>query len=158
MTQRPEKDVYYLNIARAASQRSTCLRRRYGAIIVNNDEIISTGYNGTPRLQQNCSCVGYCYRQENNIPAGERYELCKSVHAEANACLSAARKDMIGGVLYLAGFDSETGEEMTSATPCKMCMRFILNSGITHVVSLIEGTLTWTPVTDYIAELDNPVL
>ena len=109
MDQRMSKDKYYLNIADAVLDRSTCLRRKYGAIIVKNDEILSTGYNGAPRGRVNCSELGYCNREQLNIPSGQRYELCRSVHAEANAIISAARRDMIGGTLYLVGRDAATG-------------------------------------------------
>ena len=122
MDQRMSKDKYYLNIADAVLDRSTCLRRKYGAIIVKNDEILSTGYNGAPRGRVNCSQLGYCNREQLNIPSGQRYELCRSVHAEANAIISAARRDMIGGTLYLVG---------------AMCRRMIINSGITRVVNRI---------------------
>ena len=103
MDKRTSKENYYLDIADAVLQRSTCLRRMYGAIIVRNDEIISTGYNGAPRGRINCTDAGRCARVEMNIPSGERYELCRSVHAEANAIISASRRDMIGSTLYLVG-------------------------------------------------------
>ena len=129
MDQRMSKDKYYLNIADAVLDRSTCLRRKYGAIIVKNDEIISTGYNGAPR--------GYCNREQLNIPSGQRYELCRSVHAEANAIISAARRDMIGGTLYLVGRSAADGELLHDTTSCAMCRRMIINSGITRVVNRI---------------------
>lgn len=129
---RPDKGVYYLNIAKAVSERSTCLRRQYGAIIVKNDEIISTGYNGSPRGEENCCDCGECYRAKHKIPHGERYEECVAVHAEANAIISAARRDMIGATLYLYG--SENGETI-NAEPCKMCERLIRNAGIDVVVT-----------------------
>ena len=110
MDQRMSKDKYYLNIADAVLDRSTCLRRKYGAIIVKNDEILSTGYNGAPRGRVNCSQLGYCNREQLNIPSGQRYELCRSVHAEANAIISAARRDMIGGTLYLVGRSAADGD------------------------------------------------
>ena len=103
MDNRTSKQNYYLDIADAVLERSTCLRRKYGAIIVRNDEIISTGYNGAPRGRRNCSDIGTCTRETLRIPSGERYELCRSVHAEANAIISAARQDMIGASLYLVG-------------------------------------------------------
>ena len=112
MDQRMSKDKYYLNIADAVLDRSTCLRRKYGAIIVKNDEILSTGYNGAPRGRVNCSELGYCNREQLNIPSGQRYELCRSVHAEANAIISAARRDMIGGTLYLVGRDAATDHQL----------------------------------------------
>lgn len=131
---RKDKINSYLDIAQTVAERSTCLRRKYGAIIVKNDEVISTGYNGAPRGCKNCSDIGVCKREELNIPSGERYELCRSVHAEQNAVISAARRDMVGATLYLAGIDAKTGKVLPSAEPCSMCKRFILNSGITQVV------------------------
>lgn len=133
---RPEKHEYYLNIAAEVAKRSTCLRRQYGAVIVKNDEIISTGYNGAPRGYVDCTFTGQCWRKENNIPHGERYEMCKSVHAEQNAIISASRRDMLGSVMYLAGW--ENGERI-EAVPCTICSRLIQNAGILKVVSELEG-------------------
>ena len=137
MDQRMSKDKYYLNIADAVLDRSTCLRRKYGAIIVKNDEILSTGYNGAPRGRVNCSELGYCNREQLRIPRGQRYELCRSVHAEATAIISAARRAMIGGTLYLVGRDAASGELLHDTTSCVMCRRMIINSGITRVVNRI---------------------
>ena len=137
---RTSKPSYYLGIADAVLGRSTCLRRKYGAIIVRNDEIISTGYNGAPRGRLNCSEVGFCTRDNLGIPSGERYELCRSVHAEMNAIISAARSDMLGATLYLVGRDAVTGELTTDTTPCSMCRRHIINAGITKVVARISET------------------
>lgn len=134
MDQRMSKDKYYLNIADAVLDRSTCLRRKYGAIIVKNDEILSTGYNGAPRGRVNCSQLGYCNREQLNIPSGQRYELCRSVHAEANAIISASRRDCVGGTLYLVGRDARTGELLTDATSCAMCRRQVINAGLKYVV------------------------
>ena len=134
MFKRTDKINYYLDIVASVLERSTCLRRKYGAIIVRNDEIISTGYNGAPRGRCNCSDLGRCTREELRIPSGERYELCRSVHAEANAIISASRRDMLGGTLYLVGRDAQTGEYLTTTTPCSMCRRLIINSGIETVV------------------------
>ena len=134
MFKRTDKINYYLDIAASVLERSTCLRRKYGAIIVRNDVIISTGYNGAPRGRCNCSDLGRCTREELRIPSGERYELCRSVHAEANAIISASRRDMLGGTLYLVGRDAQTGEYLTTTTPCSMCRRLIINSGIETVV------------------------
>ncbi len=131
---RREKDNYYLDIAQTVASRGTCLRRNYGAIIVRNDEIISTGYVGAPRGRKNCCDIGTCRRQELKIPKGERYELCRSVHAEANAIISAPRDKMIGATLYLAGIDVESGEVVKDASPCTMCKRYIINAGISKVV------------------------
>lgn len=134
MDNRTSKENYYLDIADAVLQRSTCLRRMYGAIIVRNDEIISTGYNGAPRGRINCTDAGRCARQELKIPSGQRYELCRSVHAEANAIISASRRDMIGSVLYLVGRDAQTHELLKDATSCSMCRRQIINAGIAKVI------------------------
>jgi dCMP deaminase len=131
---RVNKDVYYLQICSEVATRSTCLRRKYGAIIVNNDEIIATGYNGAPRGRKNCCDMGYCTREKLNIPRGERYELCRSVHAEANAIVSASRKDMLGATLYLIGLECATGEVTEATIPCEMCKRFIINAGIERVI------------------------
>lgn len=137
---RIDKENYYLDIAETVLERSTCLRRCYGAIIVRNDEIISTGYNGAPRGRKNCVDLGYCTRDALNIPSGERYELCRSVHAEANAIISAARDEMLGGTLYLVGRDAKTGELLADATSCSMCRRQIINAGIRRVI--IRNTKT----------------
>ena len=107
---RISKENYYLDIAQTVLERATCLRRVYGAIIVKNDEIISTGYNGAPRGRRNCVDMGFCTREARKVPRGERYELCRSVHAEANAIISASRRDMVGGTLYLVGRNAQTGE------------------------------------------------
>ena len=131
---RIDKANYYLDLVEAALERSTCLRRKWGCVIVKDDEIISTGYNGAPRGRKNCSDIGTCIREELNIPRGERYELCRSVHAEQNAIISAARKDMLGATLYEVGVDAKTGKYVENAMPCAMCKRFIINSGITKMV------------------------
>ena len=131
---RIEKENYYLDIAQTVLERSTCLRRRYGAIIVRNDEIVATGYNGAPRGRKNCSDLGYCVREQMRVPRGERYELCRSVHAEANAIISASRRDMVGGTLYLVGKNAQTGEILGDATSCAMCRRMVINAGIVRVV------------------------
>ena len=131
---RIDKNNYYLDLAEAALERSTCLRRKWGAVIVKDDEIISTGYNGAPRGRKNCTDIGTCIREELNIPRGERYELCRSVHAEQNAIISASRKDMIGATLYEVGIDAKTGDYVENSMPCAMCKRFIINSGIAKMI------------------------
>ena len=146
MDKRTSKENYYLDIADAVLQRSTCLRRMYGAIIVRNDEIISTGYNGAPRGRINCTDAGRCARVEMKIPSGERYELCRSVHAEANAIISASRRDMVGSTLYLVGRDGRTGALLGDATSCAMCRRQVINAGISKVV--IRKTETEFEVVD----------
>ena len=131
---RISKENYYLDIAQTVLERATCLRRVYGAIIVKNDEIISTGYNGAPRGRANCVDMGYCTRELMKIPRGERYELCRSIHAEANAIISASRRDMVGGTIYLVGRDARTGELLGDATSCMMCRRMVINAGLDKVV------------------------
>ena len=132
--ERVSKENYYLDIAEAVIERATCLRRVYGAIIVKNDEIISTGYNGAPRGRKNCVDIGYCTREAMKVPRGQRYELCRSVHAEANAIISAARRDTLGSTLYMACTDPATGALIPNSTSCTMCRRQIINAGIQRVV------------------------
>lgn len=124
---RPSEDEYYLEIAKAVSKRSTCLRRQYGAVIVNNKEIIATGYNGVPRGDEHCSS---CSRKGYEHNDGN-YGSCRSVHAEMNAIISASRREMLGGTLYLAGFEDG---KLISAEPCPICSRIIKNAGIKKVV------------------------
>jgi len=153
MDNRTDKQNYYLDIADSVLERSTCLRRKYGAIIVRNDEIISTGYNGAPRGRKNCSDLGGCARELLHIPSGERYELCRSVHAEANAIISASRRDMIGADLYLVGREAATNELLPSATSCSMCKRQVINAGISRVI--IRRTATEYAIVDVQDWIDN---
>ncbi len=131
---RTDKKNYYLDIAETVLERGTCLRRNFGAIIVNNDQIVSTGYTGAPRGRRNCIDIGVCVREKNNIPRGERYELCRSVHAEANAIIHASRDAMLGSTLYLVGKDAKTGEYVENASSCSMCKRMIINAGIKKII------------------------
>ena len=123
---RPSKTHYYLDIARVVSERSTCLRAKWGAVIVKDDRIISTGYNGAPSGCRNCCDIEKCIREELNIPSGERYELCRSVHAEQNAIIRASFSDMIDSTMYISG--DQNGE------CCKMCKKMIINAGIKKVI------------------------
>lgn len=153
--ERISKENYYLDIAETVLERATCLRRIYGAIIVKNDEIISTGYNGAPRGRANCVDMGYCSREAMKVPRGERYELCRSVHAEANAIISASRRDMAGGTLYLVGRNAATRELLNDATSCLMCRRMIINAGLDRVViRRTETEFEVVPVEAWIAEDD----
>lgn len=131
---RRDKINYYLDIAQSVASRSTCLRRKFGAIIVKNDAILSTGYAGAPRGRANCCDLGVCARQKLGIPRGQRYELCRSVHAEANAIISAAREQMIDSTLYLSCLNSDTGALEADTLPCSMCRRLIINAGIKTVI------------------------
>ena len=156
MDSRTSTQNYSLDIADAVLEHSTCLRRKYGAIIVRNDEIISTGYNGAPRGRRNCSDLGGCMREKLGIPFGERSELCRSVHAEANAIISASRRDMIGATLYLVGRSAKTGELLSDAMSCTMCKRQIINAGIAQVVirtSPMEYRVI--PVSDWVENDDS---
>lgn len=132
--ERRDKVNYYLDIAETVLKRGTCLRRNYGAILVKNDEIIATGYTGAPRGRKNCSDLGFCVREQRNIPRGQNYEVCRSVHAEANAIISARRSDMLDSTLYLVGQDAKNGEYVENANSCTMCKRLIINAGIQKVV------------------------
>ncbi|MFI3284352.1 MAG: deaminase [Erysipelotrichaceae bacterium] len=130
---RRSKVNYYLDLAEMVAQRGTCLRKQYGSVIVNNDEVVSTGYVGSPRGRKNCSDIGVCIREQLNVPRGERYELCRSVHSEANAIISASRDKMIGSSLYLCGKDVKTNEYVKDSNSCSMCKRMIINAGIAKV-------------------------
>ncbi len=143
---RVDKHNYYLDIAETVIERGTCLRRNFGAIIVKNDEIVSTGYTGAPRGRENCCNTGICIREKLAIPRGERYELCRSVHAEANCIISAARSSMIDSTLYLVGKDARTGELVENTSSCSMCKRLIINAGIGRVV--IRNTPTEYSIVD----------
>ncbi|MBQ4141539.1 MAG: cytidine deaminase [Clostridia bacterium] len=134
MANRVSKENYYLDIAQTVSERSTCLRRRFGAIIVKNDSIISTGYNGAPRGRKNCDDLGYCFREKMGIPRGERYEMCRSVHAEANAIIAAPREQMLGSTLYMVCTSPEDGAVMPGTTSCMMCKKLAINAGIERIV------------------------
>ena len=131
---RRDKHNYYLDMADVARERGTCLRRNYGAVIVKNDVIVSTGYVGAPRGRANCIDLGTCIRQKMGIPRGERYEFCRSVHAEANAIIHASREQMLGATLYLVGREAATVELIPDANSCTMCKRMIINAGIALVV------------------------
>ena len=147
---RIDKKNYYLDIAGTVLERSTCQRRHYGAIIVQNDEIVSSGYNGAPRGRKNCGDLGYCAREAMNSPSGQRYELCRSGHAEANAIISASRREVLGATLDMVCKDPETGELIPGSTSCSMCRRLIINAGIARVV--IRDTPTDYRVVDVEAE------
>ena len=134
MSDRVSKHNYYLDIAQTVSERSTCLRKKFGAIIVKNDTIVSTGYNGAPRGRKNCCDLGFCLRDKLGIPRGERYEMCRSLHAEANAIIAASREQMIDATLYMACIDPKTSEILAGMNSCAMCKRHIINAGISTVI------------------------
>ncbi len=132
--ERISKENYYLDIAQTVATRSTCLRRKFGAIIVNNDSIVSTGYNGAPRGRKNCNDLGSCMRDVLNIPRGERYEMCRSIHAEQNAIIAASAHEMLGATIYLSCIDGKTNELVGGTCCCQMCKRTVINAGISKVV------------------------
>lgn len=132
--ERINKENYYLDIAETVLKRGTCLRRNFGAVIVNNDQIISSGYTGAPRGRKNCMDLDLCVRKKFDIPRGERYELCRSVHAEANAIIHASREKMLGGTLYLVGKEMDNQEYVKNTSPCAMCKRLIINAGLKYII------------------------
>jgi len=151
---RINKENYYLDIAQTVASRSTCLRRKYGAIIVKNDTIVSTGYNGAPRGRLNCNDMGYCLREKMNIPRGERYEMCRAVHSEANAIIAAARELMLGATMYIVGLAG--GELAADIDSCQMCKRLIINAGIESVVyRRTSEVFDIAKVTDWITNDDS---
>ena len=154
--ERVSKHNYYLDIAETVSERATCLRRRFGAIRVKNDVIISTGYNGAPRGRQNCTDLKFCMRENMGIPRGERYELCRSVHAEANAIIAASRENMLGSTLYMCCTDPQSGDIIGGVCSCMMCKRQIINAGIERVI-IREDPENYTvcEVTDWISDDDS---
>lgn len=131
--ERIDKKNYYLDIAETVIERGTCIRRNFGAIIVKNDEIISTGYVGAPRGRKNCCDLKKCVREELKVPRGERYELCRSIHAEQNAIISAERNKMIGATLFLVGKNYKDGTYVENSNPCALCKRMIINAGIKDI-------------------------
>ena len=150
---RVSKENYYLDIAQTVAERSTCLRKMYGAIIVKNDVIVSTGYNGAPRGRKNCTDIGSCMRDKLGIPRGERYEMCRSIHSEANAIIAASREQMLGSTLYMACVDPVTHEIVPGTSSCMMCKRQIINAGIARVV--IRDTKTDFRVIDVTDWIEN---
>lgn len=131
---RPDWDNYFIEIAKAISSRSTCLRRKFGAVIVKDNVIISTGYNGSPRGMENCIDTQKCTRKELNIPSGERYELCEAVHAEQNAIINGSPERMKDASIYIAGFEED--KSFADGKPCRLCDRMIRNARIAGVICL----------------------
>lgn len=154
-TTRISKERYYLEIARAVSLRGTCLRRNYGAVIVKSDRIVSTGYNGAPRGRTNCCDTGKCVRAEKQVPHGQQYELCRSVHAEQNAIIAAGHELTEGATLYLSGMDCSTGKLIDTPDCCMMCKRVIINAGISEVIFLnSDNTIRKVQVSDWVRKED----
>ncbi|MCK4761720.1 MAG: dCMP deaminase family protein [Candidatus Aminicenantes bacterium] len=139
MIKRLEKNKYYLDIAKVVSTRSTCLKVSIGAIILKEDQIIAAGYVGSPRKTKSSLEHGFCLRQKLNIPSGTQYELCRSVHAEQNAIINAARSgvSLLGGAMYVYG-EERPGGEMLDAFPCFICKKMIINAGLVRVISSVR--------------------
>ena len=153
---RVSKENYYLDIAQTVAERSTCLRRKFGAIIVKNDVIVSTGYNGAPRGRKNCCDLGSCLRDKLGVPRGERYELCRSIHAEQNAIIAAPREQMLDATMYIACTSPEDGRLFAGTNCCMMCKRMVLNAGIKTVVVRDDKTAFRTiTVADWIEDDDS---
>lgn len=157
MRERISKHEYYLKIAESASERGTCIRRRFGAVIVKDDRIVSTGYVGAPRGRANCCDRGTCFRMENNIPSGQRYELCRSVHAEMNAIINASKEEMNDATLYLVGVEND-GTYTHNANCCAMCKRMIINANIKNVVIRTSDGYDTIPVSSWIENDDSLLL
>ncbi len=156
LLERVSKHNYYLDIAETVAERSTCLRKKYGAIIVKNDSIVSTGYNGAPRGRKNCTDLGECMRDKLGIPRGERYELCRAVHSEANAIIAASREQMLGATLYMVGVDAKSGELLRDTNSCMMCKRMVINAGIdTVIIRTGEESYKIINVEDWISDDDS---
>ena len=156
LLERVSKNNYYLDIAETVAERSTCLRKKYGAIIVKNDSIVSTGYNGAPRGRKNCTDLGVCMRDKLGIPRGERYELCRAVHSEANAIIAASREQMLGATLYMVGVDAKSGELLRDTNSCMMCKRMVINAGIaTVIIRTGEDSYKTINVEDWISDDDS---
>ena len=153
---RPSKPEYYLNIAAVIATRSTCLRRKFGSVIVKDDTIISTGYAGAPRGRDNCCNRKSCFRMENNIPPGKMYEACRSVHAEMNAIINASPDRRKDATLYLVGLENDGS--FTEADCCSMCKRMIINSGITKVVFRTKDKGVRTVVVQEWVENDDSLI
>jgi len=147
---RPEKDRYFLDIALSVAARSTCTRRKFGAVIVKDSTIVGTGYNGTARGVVNCYEVG-CIKDEMESAQGAAYDYCPAVHAEENAIINSNRSDRIGSTLYIAGRDKDS--KLTMAVPCQRCRRKIMNSQIRDVIILSnEGSPIHYDVNSYAEE------
>jgi dCMP deaminase len=149
---RPSQDEYFLNIAKEVATRATCLRRKFGAVVVRDKRIMSTGYAGAPSGTPNCCDLGKCYRQERKIPSGQNYELCRSVHAEMNAIIQAGYERTKGATIYVAGIDLENGNKEIEAIPCKLCKRVIINAGIEEVVTRKDQEIIRYKVSDWVEE------
>lgn len=153
MRKRPSKDKYYLGIAQAVSQRGTCLRRSYGAVLVRDDEIKATGYVGSPRGAQNCIDRGFCPRQKAGIPAGQRYDECNGVHAEQNTLISVSRSEALGATLYVFGEDLERDEPHFEFSACRLCRRMIVNAGVRLIITgNLAGDIKKYHVEDWLSD------
>ncbi len=150
---KPSWEEYYLNIAKQVCKKSTCLRNRFGAVIVRENQIISTGYCGAPRKTKDCGEHGFCLRQKQNVPSGQRYELCRSVHAEMNAIINSARAgvSLFRGDMYIYGEETST-EKLKDTYPCLLCKKMIINAGLNKVICSTPKGIRTYDVSDWIKE------
>lgn len=153
---RVSKQQYYMNIAEEVSKRATCMSAHFGCLIVKDDQIISTGYNGAPRNTKDCYEIGFCLRRKLGVKSGTKYEMCRSVHAEQNAIINSARAgvSLLGGDMYLFGKRVLDGKgQLLNAYPCFICKKMILNSGISRMISNDEhGDIVEYSVDDWTAQ------
>jgi dCMP deaminase len=154
--ERCTKEEMFFSIAEDNAKRATCIRRRYGAIFVRNDVVLSMGYCGAPRGAANCCDIGTCIREQQNIPSGQRYELCRSVHAEQNGIINAARNGICieGSDVYIYGFDPKT-KKIIAAEPCLMCKRVLINAGILQAHLMTPDGVKVVAVKDWVNEFIN---
>lgn len=150
---KPTWEEYYLGIAKQVCKKSTCLRNRYGAVIVRDNQIISTGYCGAPRKTKDCAEHGFCFREEKNIPSKQQYEQCRSVHAEMNAIINAARAgvSLFQGDIYIYGENAKTNETK-DAFPCFLCKKMIINAGLEKVICSTDEEIKTYNVIDWVKE------
>lgn len=155
---RPSKDEYYLDLARSVCRRSTCTKVEMGAVIIHDDQVVATGYCGSPRGTKSSLEHGFCLRKQLGIPSGQRYEMCRSVHAEQNAIINAARSgtSLLGGDMYIYGRIREDHEEngkALDAFPCFICKKMLINCGLKRVIcSLANGKFKVFEVDDWIKD------
>ncbi len=150
---KPSWKEYYLSIAKQVCKKSTCLRNKFGAVIVRENQIISTGYCGAPRKTKDCGEHGFCLRKKENIPSGQRYELCRSVHAEMNAIINAARAgvSLLHGDMYIYGEEAVSGN-LKNTYPCFLCKKMIINAGLNKVISSTPKGIKAYNVSDWIKQ------
>ena len=156
MKYRPSKNEYYLNIAKEVAKRSTCMSVKIGSIVVKDDQIVATGYNGAPRKVRDCYEIGICLRRKFGILSGRNYEICRSVHAEQNSIINAARAgiSLLGGTMYLVSFRVVDNEEtLVDAYPCFICKKMLINAGLEKLIGMTkDGKYREYYIKDWVSE------